>query len=101
MNVNTVIIDRLEFIVSLIKTDHMAAAKLLSTISALKGMSEKVIKNQNNEGVIYKNNPQEISIYRNSSSGSLFFAKHCSTAENRVTPKKVELDDRGVILVFN
>lgn len=58
-------------------------------------------KNQANSNVIYKENPQEISIYRNDSTGNLFFAKHCETAENRVKPKKVMLDDRGVILVFN
>ncbi len=58
-------------------------------------------KNQDNHNVIYKDKPQEISIYKNGSSGNLFFAKHCETALNRVKPKKVVLDDRGVILVFN
>lgn len=98
---NTEIIDRLKNILSFINADHMAAAKLLSTISALKSMDDISIKGQDNSNVIYKNNPQEISIYKNGASGNLFFAKHCETAQNRVIPKKVELDDRGVILVFN
>lgn len=98
------LINRLESVIDLTQVNkHLAAARLLSVISLLKGQIEKdkTIKNQNNERVIYKNNPQEISIYKNGASGNLFFAKHCETARNRVIPKKVELDDRGVILVFN
>lgn len=60
-----------------------------------------MIKNQCNSNVIYKVNPQEIAIYRNDGSGNLFFAKYNEHATNRVKPKKVTLDDRGVILVFN
>lgn len=95
------LISRLDSVVLMMRTNkHMAAAKLLSIISATKGLT-KDIKGQDNRNVIYKNNPQEISIYKNRGSGNLFFAKHCETARNRVIPKKVELDDRGVILVFN
>lgn len=60
-----------------------------------------MIKQQDNSNVIYKVNPQEIAIYRNSRSGNLFFAKYNKHARNIVKPKKVTLDDRGVILVFN
>ena len=60
-----------------------------------------MIKQQANSNVIYRNNPQEIGIYRNDRSGNLFFAKYNKDAENLVKPKKVMLDDRGVVLVFN
>ena len=60
-----------------------------------------MVKQQNNSNVIYKSNPQEIAIYRNDSSGNLFFAKYNEHATNIVKPKKAILDKRGVILVFN